>query len=63
MVGGYHGEPLAMGLSGFAGFCAPKPESVSARLVYLAQNGKQAEDLRLRIEDAERVGEYEVDSR
>lgn len=63
VVGGYHGEPLAMGLSGFAGFCAPKPESVSARLVYLAQNGKQAEDLRLRIEDAERVGEYEVDSR
>jgi Tol biopolymer transport system component len=66
VVGGYHGPSFNGGVTGYAGFCAPKPELASARLVPITQNPDDpslAGDLRLRLLDRDRVTLIEVDSR
>ncbi len=53
VVGGYHGEPRADSVSGFAAFCLATPHSVSARVLSAPSYGPLgAEDLRLRIHEA-----------
>lgn len=66
VVGGYHGPAFSGSATGYAGFCAPKPESASARLVAITQDPADpslAGDLRLRLLDQDRVTLIEVDSR